>query len=90
MKRLTLNLNALEVQSFATAPHTPDRGTVHGQQQCTCYTCTCPNCFSCAATCPASCYNTCDDLGCRTREGANTCDPTCDFTCATMYCACEP
>jgi hypothetical protein len=73
MKKLTLSLDALEVQSFATADGTPGRGTVQAeQQQCTCLTdCTCPGCPTCAETCPDTCNNTCDDATCF----------TCGFSC---------
>src|SRR5687768_12440882 len=88
MKKLTLDLNALVVQSFATAPATPSRGTVRGEQ-CTCPTaCTCPGCPTCDATCPATCVNTCDDHTC-----ANSCNgtrggATCEYSCSYTNCGC--
>jgi hypothetical protein len=89
MKKLTLSLDALEVQSFATASHAPDRGTVRGEQQlCTCPTaCTCPGCPTCAETCPETCVNTCDDYSCLD-SCQFTCAETCGRTCYTGQCMC--
>jgi hypothetical protein len=85
MKKLTLDLNALTVQSFATAPAAPSRGTVHGEQQCTCPTaCTCPGCPTCDETCPDTCYETCAGFTCATCGGQETCD----YTCWTRRCPC--
>jgi hypothetical protein len=64
-RKLTLRLEDLTVDSFRTSPGEPAKGTVFGEQYCTCPTaCTCPGCPSCDATCPATCYNTCDDYSC--------------------------
>lgn len=93
MKKLKLSLDGLQVQSFTTAIGAPNRGTVHGEQQCTCYTCTCPNCETCGASCPNTCGLSCQtcDAFCRTGEQYESCNyASCDFTCATIYCACEP
>ena len=69
MRKLTLNLEDLSVDSFDTTAREKAKGTVFGEQ-CTCYTnCTCPGCPSCGNTCPATCAYTCDD---------NTCAYTCD------------
>jgi hypothetical protein len=89
MKKLTLSLDTLEVQSFTTAHDEPGRGTVHGEQQCTCPTnCTCPGCPTCAETCPNTCWNTCDDPSC---EGScmDTCWLSCGQTCPTGFCDCN-
>jgi hypothetical protein len=89
MKKLKLSLDALEVQSFTTASGAPRRGTVHGEQQCTCYTCTCPNCETCNATCPETCGYSCDGTYCKTMELYPSCDyETCAASCATMNCWC--
>jgi hypothetical protein len=86
MKKLTLSLDALEVQSFVTADDAPGGGTVHGEQ-CTCPTaCTCPGCPTCDATCPATCENTCDDDTCNTC--AASCWESCGKTCMTLVCPC--
>ena len=89
MKKLTLSLDTLEVQSFTTSEAAETRGTVHGEQQCTCQTvCTCPGCPSCAATCPNTCWNTCDDNTCATC--AFSCGyESCDNTCHTGFCPCN-
>jgi hypothetical protein len=95
MKKLTLNVDALEVQSFATVEMEAERGTVQGQQQCTCYTCTCPGCATCygtcpntcAVTCPNTCWETCDDASCYTCWSCY--GGSCDYTCATGMCVCN-
>lgn len=82
MKKLRLNLDELEVESFETEAEHAERGTVHGHAQYSAY---CPpgeslqasNCPTCQQTCVATCYgqNTC--------EGVFTCGPgsTCLGTC---------
>jgi hypothetical protein len=76
MNKLKLQLDDLAVESFDTACRAKDKGTVFGEQ-CTCYTvCTCPGCPTCDATCPNTCYYTCDD---------NTCADTCG---GLSYCYC--
>lgn len=91
MEKLKLRLDRLEVQSFTTAVDVPGRGTVQGEQQCSCYTCTCPNCETCDGTCPNTCGTSCNVPYCKTGEQYESCNyNTCAFTCATMFCACEP
>jgi hypothetical protein len=87
-RKLKLDLDALQVESFDTtsAGHRHD-GTVFGQQ-CTCYTqCTCPGCptcdASCNGTCEASCNGTCDAT-CNGTCGAS-CNGTCDYCTAYDY-----
>jgi hypothetical protein len=81
MKKLKLQLDDLQVDTFqTTAPERP-KGTVFGEQ-CTCYTqCTCPGCPTCAnyGTCDASCNGTCDA----------SCNGTCEATCASCNYTCE-
>jgi hypothetical protein len=90
MRKLALSLDALEVQSFATADSAPGRGTVHGEQ-CTCPTaCTCPGCNTCDQTCPETCWNTCDDASCGASWCRVTCGETCGNTCYTGFCICYP
>lgn len=94
MKKLTLNPESLEVQSFSTSEDVRGRGTVQGEQLCTCPTnCTCPGCPSCAETCPATCPYTCDDASCGTCIGDPSCGgascwDTCERTCYTGRCIC--
>ena len=89
MRKLTLNVEQLEVQSFLTTNQpSPSAGTVDGydsgrppgmtrQQSCPGY----------EATCPATCDDyTCDNYTCV----GYTCDEyTCDKTCQTNVCACQ-
>ena len=82
MRKLKLQLEDLQIDSFTTEPVRREKGTVFGEQ-CTCYTaCTCPGCptcdVSCNGTCDASCNGTCGtgDASC-----GGTCDYTCDYTC---------
>ena len=72
MAKMKLELDTLAVDSFDTTAAEKERGTVFGEQ-CTCYTnCTCPGCYTCDNTCPATCAYTCDD---------NTCAASCNGTC---------
>ena len=87
MKKLTLSLDSLEVQSFVTADNAPGRGTVRGEQ-CTCPTaCTCPGCPTCPDTCQATCDGeTCGEFTCD--SCGDSCMGTCEKTCQTMVCFC--
>lgn len=70
MKKLSLTLDDLQVDSFHTSEGREEKGTVFGEQ-CTCETnCTCPGCPSCDRTCAHTCEDTC----------ANTCgQATCAY-----------
>jgi hypothetical protein len=58
--KLTLNLEDLSVESFGTTVTHQEKGTVFGEQECTCgATCTCPGCPSCDPTCEETCVETC-------------------------------
>ena len=75
--KLTLNLEALAVDTFDTTAPQKAKGTVFGEQ-CTCYTnCTCPGCPTCDASCNGTCGGTC---------GENTCAASCNGTCAGATC----
>lgn len=92
MRKLSLKLDELAVESFETASAGAPRGTVEGQQF-TAYGCvtdeyqscggscqwvgTCGE-NTCEGTCAASCHGTCAGQG-NTCDG--TCGNTCDFTC---------
>jgi hypothetical protein len=61
MKKLTLTLDDLKVDSFRTSDPRLEEGTVFGEQ-CTCQTnCTCPGCPSCVYTCVYTCEQTCEN-----------------------------
>ncbi len=78
MNKLKLTLDALTVESFNTSAVSHAKGTVMGEQQCSCAG-SCPN-QTCAATCP----QTCDDATC-----AESCYGTCaggGFTCGYESC----
>jgi hypothetical protein len=82
MKKLTLQLDDLRVDSFATTPAERGSGTVFGEQ-CTCWTnCTCPGCPTCDATCDLTCGVDCGTFEGYTCEnscqGGYSCDPTCE------------
>ncbi|HEU0298007.1 MAG TPA: hypothetical protein VFR37_01105 [Longimicrobium sp.] len=94
MRKLTLALEDLAVESFDTSPAVREKGTVFGEQQCTCQSvCSCPGCPTCDVTCPntcddltcaVTCYNTCDDYTCETCQG-----PSCQHTqCASEVYTC--
>jgi hypothetical protein len=89
MGKLRMNLDQLTVESFDTSAPAGRRGTVFGEEQCTCPTacetaCTCPGCNTCDHTacnqesCNGTCGTTCGyGSGCYTcgaTEGAYTCD----------------
>ncbi|HEX5870924.1 MAG TPA: hypothetical protein VFY65_10930 [Longimicrobium sp.] len=88
MKKLILD--DLAVESFdTTRPAAKEKGTVFGEQQCTCYTvCSCPGCPTCNATCADTCAYTCDDASC-----LDSCEGTCaGWTCITRCvgtCLCQ-
>lgn len=80
MNKLKLHLDALAVESFDTCAADRDKGTVVGEELCTCQTvCTCPGCPSCDATCA----QTCDDYTC-----AHSCNGSCDPACVTASPSC--
>ena len=88
-RKLTLRLEDLTVDSFRTSPGESAKGTVFGEQYCTCYTqCTCPGCPTCANTCPNTCANTCDDPSCvGCGETGYSCDETgCDCSINATRC----
>ena len=86
MRKIRLQLESLEVDSFDTTARQRAGGTVHVHEQHTwetvyasCDTCfpTCPfscdgSCDSCVNTCGESCYGTCFE---------DTCDESCGGTC---------
>jgi len=88
MNKLRLSLDDLCVESFGTTPAEELRGTVVGEQECTCPTnCTCPGCPTCDQTCPQTCY-TCNDSECimtcigdTCGGGGHTCWDSCGYTC---------
>ncbi len=90
MDKLKLTLDDLAVETFDTTSVAREKGTVVGEQQCTCQTvCTCPGCYTCDATCP----QTCDDYTCANSCGGtceqtcwDTCGLTCPETCRPRYC----
>jgi hypothetical protein len=89
MKKLTLNIDALAVESFETAEPAPQfRGTVKGRQKSTIY-CTVEGWWcaesgqnTCATCDPCACgQNTCDQNTC-----AETCEATCPVSCVNTAC----
>jgi len=86
MRKLRLDLDDLQVESFATTPEPRrDGGTVFGQNHCTCYTqCTCPGCPTCDASCNGTCGGTCD-ASCNGNCGG-TCGHTCAGNCTEFNC----
>lgn len=81
MNKLKLQLDDLHVDTFDTTSTDQEKGTVFGEEQCTCPTaCTCPGCptcegggLSCDYTCDDSCnYGTCQNT-CLNYPNNNTC-----------------
>jgi hypothetical protein len=86
MKKLTLHLDDLAVESFDTSAVVKERGTVLGEELCSCAG-SCPG-----QTCEATCAFTCDDPTCV--ESCNgtcpgqgyTCNESCGGTCWNPRC----
>jgi hypothetical protein len=91
MRKLMLDLDAIQVDSFATQAADAARGTVDARQGRETFTCPPPSQNSCAATCgcgPATADYTC--VSCL-QTCAGTCwDPTCDTCMATCNQATGP
>jgi hypothetical protein len=89
MRKLKLQLEDLQIDSFQTTSPEKPKGTVFGEQ-CTCYTqCTCPGCPTCAGygTCDASCNGTCQtNCNCSGATCDASCNGTCDWTCDYAEC----
>lgn len=90
MRKLSLSLDQLNVDSFETSAKAAEKGTVFGEQ-CTCDTnCTCPGCPTCDHTlCQQDTCEGCDGSVMYTDCGGNTfddptCDPTNSFECCPM------
>lgn len=84
MHKLTLDLDALDVQSFDPTPSTDGtRGTVkaHGSFGCTYHDLMCPSMYNEASTCQVS------DLGTCNVTCGNSCPATCrnEQSCVTCY-----
>lgn len=74
MKKLSLDLGDLEVESFPIRVNDEERGTVEGYYPTATCDETCPNsCVSCVNTCLNTCPNSC-------WETCATCQ-TCEFHC---------
>jgi hypothetical protein len=76
--KLRLNLDQLTVDSFDTAAAAREKGTVFGEEQCTCPSacntnCTCPGCYTCDHSCNGTCDESCASY-CQTCAGDYTCD----------------
>lgn len=87
--KLKLSLEDLAVDSFDTTRSEKSRGTVFGEQQCTCWTyCgqnTCPGCPTCDASCNGTCGASCN-ASCN-----GSCDcPTAGYSCYNTDCGCLP
>ena len=64
MRKVRLNLDEIQVETFSTGGRTGQRGTVHGRN-CTCCCnnlCCCCTCCCAGVTCEASCAgDTCEE-----------------------------
>jgi hypothetical protein len=84
--KLKLNLDDLRVDTFGTTAPAGAKGTVIGQQQCSCYTCTCPGCPTCVDTCQQTCGTTCP-FTCADGTCGGIYDTTCNCTVNGYSCA---
>jgi hypothetical protein len=84
MKKIKLNLEDLQVQSFDPTPYGGfgARGTVHGRGDSVMATCSCADVNTCAQGCTDG-----EDCGTTGGSGA-TCDSTCPETCAQTCATC--
>lgn len=80
MKKLRLDLDELEVESFDTRGGAREKGTVVGEQ------CSCGGTCYPQATCPQTCAYTCDDPTCAYTCDDATCPASCNGTCAGHTC----
>ncbi|HEU0016399.1 MAG TPA: pinensin family lanthipeptide [Longimicrobium sp.] len=94
MKKLTLNLDDLQVESFETASAEAERGTVRAHDHCSCE-CqtlpgeTCPGRETCVYSCYGSrCWDTCHlDWTCGETCWYQSCAGTCfEYTCNEWTC----
>jgi hypothetical protein len=81
MNKLKLRLDDLSVESFDTVRAERSKGTVMGQELC-----------SCGGTCAgqATCDYTCDDPTCPYTCDDNTCAATCDTCSPSCWDTCRP
>ena len=89
MKKLKLDLEALEVDSFEPAPETRLRATVHGREwwsEPDCQPTEEPQ-LTCAATCAPSCRSC---VGYPTCDWTCSCDTYCGTPSCVNTCGCEP
>jgi hypothetical protein len=78
MKKVKLDLDAIQVDTFEVTQTPSGRGTVQGHVCCACCgcdPCCCTCCDTCAATCAASC------------QSCQTCLDSCWGTCVDPTCA---
>ena len=82
MRKVKLDLDAIQVESFEASGGGGTRGTVRGHlcPCCCCDPCCCTCCDTCQATCPATCPYTCAGDTCISCPG-----DTCAWTCETCY-----
>ena len=85
MKKLSLELDQLAVESFAILSEDEVRGTVAGQNEPE-YTASCGG--TCVDTC-VSCVNTCQNTCAQSCWGTCVTCQTCEFHC-THYSICPP
>jgi hypothetical protein len=84
MRKLTLAIESLEVDSFATLPRENAGGTVFAHRPFTNHTICGDTCDStCIGTCPNTCLDTCNTCN---NTCINTCPASCIGTCALTDC----
>ena len=98
MKKMTLDLDQLSVDSFDTSAPPEKRGTVFGEEYTPFTHCTCPGHPSCdgydtcqgTPSCDGVCTYTQGDPSCDiTCHGRFTCEPSCDYTCDGYGATCQ-
>lgn len=105
MRKLSLDLDAIQVESFVVTAGSAARGTVGAQQRqtfgCETWTCPPPTQDSCVDTCAyscngncgggtgATCYSCVQTCNASCESCAATCDPTCAWTCGSCMATCN-
>lgn len=80
MRKLTLNLDELQVESFETDAVRAARGTVEGNEEYTYY------CGSVEFGCRTPGYASCDATRCKACSSEPTCEVSCNATCGFTAC----
>jgi hypothetical protein len=88
MRKLKLDLDAIQVETFTTHAAGVPRGTVDARQGRETFGCPLPTQDTCYDTCVYSCDGNCGGGG--TGATCYSCVQTCDATCDSCVATCDP